>query len=292
MVGPTATGKSALALDLAEALDGEIVNADAMALYKGMEIGTARTPVKDRRGIPHHQLDVLEVTEEASVATYQREARADIEQIWGRGKAAILVGGSGLYVRAVTDQIDFPGTDPVVRRRWEELGQAKGPEHLHHLLQEQDPAAAQAILPGNLRRLVRALEVIEITGRPFSAHLPAYTPWRPLHLVGLDLDNNVLDQRISQRATAMMAAGLVEEAARLADQGLRAGKTASRAIGYSQALAVLDGLLDLGQATDQIALATRQLSRRQRKWFRRDPRITWLDGAGQSVVDQALAVLG
>ncbi|MDR2379632.1 MAG: tRNA (adenosine(37)-N6)-dimethylallyltransferase MiaA, partial [Bifidobacteriaceae bacterium] len=187
LVGPTAVGKSALALDLAQALGAELINADSMALYRGMEIGTARTPQAGRRRIPHHQLDVLEVTEEASVAAYQRAARAAIEDIWSRGAVALLVGGSGLYVRAVTDRIAFPPTDQAVRAKWAALGEAHGGPYLHEELARRDPAAAAAILSGNVRRLVRALEVIELTGRPFSAQLPAFTSWRPVGIIGLDL---------------------------------------------------------------------------------------------------------
>ncbi|MDR2567048.1 MAG: tRNA (adenosine(37)-N6)-dimethylallyltransferase MiaA [Bifidobacteriaceae bacterium] len=291
IVGPTATGKSELALDLAECLGGEIVNGDAMALYRGMDIGTARTPESGRRGIAHHQVDVLDVTEEASVAAYQRHARDDIGGVWARGRQPILVGGSGLYVRAVTDVIEFPGQDPVVRAKWEALGEERGAAFLHGELARRDPAAAAAILPGNLRRIARALEVIELTGRPFGAHLPAYTAWRPLRIIGLRRDLAELDALIDRRVGGMMRAGLMEEVARLDARGLRRGRTASRAIGYREGLAVLDGELGADQAESQIALATRQLARRQLKWFRRDPRIVWLDAAAPDLTDQALAVL-
>ncbi|MDR2454157.1 MAG: tRNA (adenosine(37)-N6)-dimethylallyltransferase MiaA [Bifidobacteriaceae bacterium] len=289
MVGPTAVGKSALALDLAQRLGAEVVNADSMALYRGMAIGTARTPADQRRGIAHHQFEVLGVHQEASVAAYQRHARADIEAVWARGRTALLVGGSGLYARAVTDQIDFPPTDPAVRAKWERLGRELGGPHLRAELAALDPAAAQNILPGNIRRLARALEAIELTGRPFAARLPAYTPWRPLGIVGLELALDQLDQRIAARAAWMLQAGLVQEARRLVGQGLLEGRTARRAIGYPEALALLAGELTPAEAEARIATATRQLARRQLRWFRRDPRITWLDAAAPDLLDQALA---
>ncbi|MDR1512510.1 MAG: tRNA (adenosine(37)-N6)-dimethylallyltransferase MiaA [Propionibacteriaceae bacterium] len=291
IVGPTATGKSELALDLAERLGGEIVNGDAMALYRGMEIGTARVPVSDRRGIAHHQLDVLEVTQEASVAAYQRHARDDIGAVWRRGRQPLLVGGSGLYIRAVTDVIEFPGQDPAVRAKWEALGEEAGGAHLHGELARRDPAAAQAILPGNVRRLVRALEVIELTGGPFSAHLPPHTSWRPVKIIGLSREVAELDQVIDQRVRAMMRAGLLDEVASLEAVGLRRGRTAARAIGYREGLAVLDRELSADQAEALIAQATKQLARRQLKWFRRDPRIVWLDAAAPDLADRASALL-
>ncbi|MDR0593016.1 MAG: tRNA (adenosine(37)-N6)-dimethylallyltransferase MiaA [Bifidobacteriaceae bacterium] len=291
IVGPTATGKSELAVELAERLGGEVVNGDAMALYRGMEVGTARLPADRRRGIAHHQIDVLDVTEEASVAAYQRHARDDIGGIRRRGHQPLLVGGSGLYIRAVTDQIDFPGQDPAVRAKWEDLGVRLGGPGLHAELAERDPAAAGAINPGNVRRLVRALEVIELTGRPFTARLPDHTSWRPVRLVGLRLDLAELDRRIDRRARAMIEGGLLDEVARLVAAGLRDGRTASRAIGYRQGLAVLDGLATPAQAQAEIALATRRLARRQLKWFRRDPRIVWLDAAGPDLAGRTLAAL-
>lgn len=277
LVGPTATGKSQLGLDLAEALDAEIIGADAMALYCGMDIGTAKTPPNQRRGIAHHLIDVLEVTQEASVAAYQRYARLAAEQIWSRGKTAIVVGGSGLYLRAMLDQIDFPATDPQIRAKWLEKAQTDGPQALHQELSRLDPSAAAVIEPGNTRRLARALEVIELTGQPFKAQLPKPQAWRPLVYLGLDLEDDLLDQRIASRVAGMWQAGLLEEVAALDRQGLRQGKTAARAIGYQQGLAVLDGLLTEEQAQASMTLATCQLARRQRKWFRREGRINWLD---------------
>jgi tRNA dimethylallyltransferase len=292
VVGPTATGKSGLALDLAERLGAELINADSMALYRGMEIGTARTPPDLRRGLPHHQIDVLDVTEDASVAAYQRHARADIEGTRSRGRVPILVGGSGLYVRAVTDLIEFPGTDPAVRARWEAVAEERGAGFLHAELARRDPAAAGVIAPENTRRLVRALEAVELTGAPFAARLPPHTAWRPVALIGLDRPLAELDRRIDERAARMMRTGLVEETRSLVGQGLRRGRTARRAIGYREALEVIDGELDAAEAVAKIALATRQLARRQRKWFRRDPRITWLDATASDLTDRALAALG
>ncbi|HLR27445.1 MAG TPA: tRNA (adenosine(37)-N6)-dimethylallyltransferase MiaA [Ruania sp.] len=276
IVGPTATGKSDLALDLAEHLDAEIVNADAMQLYRGMDIGTAKVPPAQRRGIAHHQLDVLDVTEEASVAAYQKHARSNVQDILARRGSAVVVGGSGLYVRALLDRINFPGTDPDVRQKWQERADSEGPRALYQELQRQDPQAAERIDPANTRRIVRALEVIEITGRPFSANLPGHTYHLPALQIGLDLPDESLDARIGERARAMFTAGLAEETVRLRDRGLERGKTAARAVGYPQALALLRGECTESEAVENTALATRQLVRRQRKWFRRDPRITWL----------------
>jgi tRNA dimethylallyltransferase len=290
VVGSTATGKSELALDLAERLGAEIVGADAMQLYRGMDIGTAKVPPEERRGIPHHQIDVLGVREEASVAAYQRAARRDIRAAWERGRPVILVGGSGLYVRAVLDKVEFPGTDPAVRRRWEERAAQAGPEALHGELAALDPAAALAIEPANVRRIVRALEVIELTGRPFSATLPAYEYQVPAVQIGVAAPAAELDAAIAARARRMLAAGLIEEVRALEALGLREGRTASRAIGYSQGLAVIDGALTAQAAVESIALATRQLARRQRKWFRRDPRITWIE-SGRGAAQAALAAL-
>ncbi len=276
VVGPTATGKSDLALDLAEREPSEIVNADAMQLYRGMDIGTAKVPPDARRGIPHHQLDVLDVTEEASVAAYQRAARADIEQIRAAGKRAILVGGSGLYVRAVLEHFEFPATDPEVRARLMERAEQIGPGLLHDELARRDPEAAAQIDRANTRRIVRALEVIELTGAPFTASLPDPTYVYPTVAVGIDVDGAALDARINARAREMFTRGLVEETEALLGRGLAEGKTASRAVGYQQAIDVIAGRCTRAEAIEQVALATRQLARRQRKWFKRDNRITWI----------------
>lgn len=278
VVGPTATGKSALALHLAERLGGEIVNADSMQFYRGMDIGTAKTPHRDRAGIPHHLLDTLDVTQEASVADYQHQARTVIEQVATRGMQPILAGGSGLYLRAALDRIEFPATDPAVRSKWEQRAEQVGPGLLHAELAARDPAAADRIGPANTRRLVRALEVIELTGKPFTASLPDYTYLRPTRQVGLRVPREVLNQRIEARARAMMASGLLAETEQLRRVGLERGVTARRAVGYAQALDVLDGRLSEDEAVAAITVATRQLARRQEKWFQRDPRIVWLDG--------------
>jgi len=280
VVGPTATGKSDLALDLAEALEGEVVNADAMQLYRGMDIGTAKLPVAERRGVPHHQLDVLAVTEAASVAAYQRHARGTVEALLAAGRTPVLVGGSGLYVQAVVDELEFPGTDPAIRGRWESELAAVGAPALHRRLAEVDPAAAEHVLPSNGRRIVRALEVIELTGRPFRATLPGQrTPRYDAVLIGVDRDTAELDDRVASRVDIMMSAGLVDETRALLAEGLREGRTASRALGYQQVVAALDGSGDFAAAAAETVRATRRFVRRQRSWFRRDPRIHWLDGA-------------
>ena len=291
VVGPTATGKSELALDLAEAFDGEVVNADASQLYRGMDVGTAKLPVDERRGIAHHQLDVLEVTEEASVAAYQSAARADLDAIAARGRHPVVAGGSGLYVRAALDRLEIPPTDPGVRRRLEEEAVALGTPAMLQRLREQDPEAASAIEPNNTRRIVRALEVIELTGRPFSATMPTREYLRPTVAIGLWVPRAVLDQRIETRVQRMWRQGLLDEVRALERRGLREGRTASRAIGYAQALAQLDGALTQEQAQEQTAALTRRLARRQESWFRPDPRITWLDPREISAVEQAVAVV-
>ena len=281
MVGPTATGKSALAVELALALDGEVVNADSMQLYAGMDIGTAKLTEDERRGVPHHLLDLWPVTHAASVAEYQQHARAAVADITARARMAVVVGGSGLYVRALLDPIEFPGTDQQVRAALEAELDEVGPHALHHRLAVQDPAAAAAILPGNGRRIVRALEVIAITGRPFSAGLPAYESVYDAVQVGLDVEDETLDARVDARVDTMFANGLVDEVRRLETQGLRDGRTAARALGYQQVLAMLDGTCTEAEAREETKRATRRFVRRQRSWFRRDPRIHWV-GRGAS----------
>ncbi|MGW5052524.1 tRNA (adenosine(37)-N6)-dimethylallyltransferase MiaA [Actinokineospora sp. NPDC004072] len=292
VVGPTATGKSDLGVAIAERVDGEVVNADAMQLYRGMDIGTAKITPAERRGVPHHQLDVLDVRETASVAAYQRHARADVEAIRARGRTPVLVGGSGLYVQAVLDDLDFPGTDPDLRARLEgELAEV-GAAALHQRLTGLDPVAAAAILPSNGRRIVRALEVIELTGRPFSATMPRPGPPRyGAVIVGIDRDPDELDARVDARVERMFAAGLVDEVRALEARGLREGRTASRALGYQQVLAALD-TGDFAAAAAETARATRRFVRRQRSWFRRDKRVTWLDAARPDLLDAALAAVG
>lgn len=291
VVGATASGKSELAVDLAEALDGEIINADAMQLYRGMDIGTAKLPASERRGVPHHLLDVLDVTEEASLAAYQRDARAARDEILARGKVAILAGGSGLYVRAVLDQLEIPPTDPKIRLRLEREGEKAGAEEMHRRLAEKDPAAAIAILPGNLRRIVRALEVIELTGRPFSATLPKPEYDVPAVQVGLEAPRDELDDRIAARVVRMWRDGLVEETVRLVSEGLLDGKTAPRALGYAQVLRMLEGELDEVEAQVDTVNSTRKFARRQESWFRRDQRVTWLPYSAGDLRGQALAAI-
>jgi tRNA dimethylallyltransferase len=292
VVGPTASGKSDLALDLAERLCGEIVNADAMQLYRGMDIGTAKTPIEARRGIAHHQLDVLDVCEEASVAAYQREARLDIAGIRSRRNMPILVGGSGLYVRAALDHLDIPPTDPAVRARLEGELAAEGIEAMLTRLREADPVAAQAIQPKNERRVVRALEVIELTGRPFSATLPTREYQLPTVMMGLLVPRPELDVRIEARVHQMWEAGLLDEVRRLDTAGLREGRTASKALGYSQALAHLDGILSARQAIEDTVTSTRRFARRQESWFRPDPRIRWFGYDDPRLTDRVLQVAG
>ncbi|MER7071099.1 tRNA (adenosine(37)-N6)-dimethylallyltransferase MiaA [Terrabacter sp. NPDC000476] len=291
VVGPTATGKSDLALDLAERLDAEIVNADAMQFYRGMDIGTAKLPVSERRGIAHHQLDVLDVTEEASVAGYQTAARAEIAGIRDRGHRPLLVGGSGLYVRAALDRLEIPPTDAVVRARLEAEAEVVGADAMHAKLLTLDRRAASTILPGNRRRVIRALEVIELTGRPFSASMPTREFVAPAVVLGLRVDRELLVDRIDRRVDRMWEEGLRGETESLLAQGLRQGVTASRAIGYSQAVAVIDGVMGEEHARAETAQATRRYARRQESWFRPDPRIVWLDALAPDLVDQALAVV-
>jgi len=277
VVGPTATGKSDLAIALARRLDGEVVGADASQLYRGMDIGTAKVPQVQREGVPHHQIDVLQVTQEASVAAYQRHARADIEAVLARGRLPVVAGGSGLYVRAALDRLEIPPTDPGVRAALEQRLDHEGLAPLLAELRTADPRAAAAIEPNNGRRVVRALEVIALTGRPFSATMPTREFVRPTVLVGLRTDRAALDLRVDRRAADMFAAGLLDETRALVDLGLRDGRTASRAVGYAQALAVLDGTSTLEDAVADTALRTRRLVRRQESWFGADPRITWFD---------------
>jgi len=283
IVGPTAAGKSDLAVDVALALGGEVINADSMQLYRGMDIGTAKLTMAERRGVPHHLLDIWDVTRTASAAEYQVLAGHVIDDIEARGRVPVLVGGSGLYVRAALGDLEFPGTDDEIRARLESELAADGPIGLYQRLQAADPAAAAAILPSNGRRIVRALEVIELSGRPFSATLPGYDSGRPA------VDRPELERRIGERVDRMWAAGFEAEVRALAAVGLRDGRTASRALGYQQALRVLDGEWTADQAREETARATRRFARRQESWFRRDPRITWL-APGRDVTARALAL--
>ncbi len=292
VVGPTATGKSDLALDLAQRLDGEIVNIDAMQLYRGMDVGTAKLPVAQRRGITHHLLDVLDVTETATVAAYQSAASGIVEDLLARGRTPVIVGGSMMYVQALLDQWDFPATDPAVRARWEKLLAEGGVHAVHAALRQADPVAAATILPTDGRRMVRALEVVELTGQPFAASAPTIgTPRWDTVILGVDRETAALDARIEQRTALMFDTGLVEEVRGLIELGLREGQTARRAIGYAQVLAHLDGEYDLAHARERTLIGTRRYVRRQRSWFRRDPRVTWVDGADPELAATALALL-
>ena len=295
VLGPTATGKSDLALEIALALGGEVVNADAMQLYRGLDVGTAKLPPGERRGVPHHLLDVLDVHETASVAAFQRDARAVVERLRAAGRTPVLTGGSGLYVQAVLDELEFPGTDPGLRAELETELDRVGPAALHRRLAERDPAAAAEVLPSNGRRIVRALEVIAITGRLFRARLPTTgTPRYDAVLLGVDRDPAELDERVALRVDRMLDDGLVAETRGLLPAGLAEGRTASRALGYRQVLDALErdpDAPDLGAIRDDTVRATRRFVRRQRSWFRRDGRIHWLDGADPALPDRALGVL-
>ncbi|GAA0476556.1 MULTISPECIES: tRNA (adenosine(37)-N6)-dimethylallyltransferase MiaA [Streptomyces] len=298
VVGPTAAGKSDLGVALARHLGGEVVNADSMQLYRGMDIGTAKLTQEERVGVPHHLLDIWDVTQAASVAEYQRLARAEIDRLLAQGRTAVLVGGSGLYVRGALDNLEFPGTDPEVRARLEAELAHEGSGVLHARLAAADPEAARAILPSNGRRIVRALEVIEITGRPFTANLPGPGDQREVYAdtvqIGVDVDRPELDERIAVRVDRMWEAGLVAEVRALEAQGLREGRTASRALGYQQVLAYLAGECTEDEARAETVRATKRFARRQDSWFRRDPRVHWLSGAADAraeLPERALTLL-
>ncbi len=297
VVGSTGTGKSAFALELAERLrdagrSAEIVNADAMQLYRGMDIGTAKVPEAERRGVPHHLFDELEVTAEASVEWYQSRARAVIDDVLARGAVPLLVGGSGLYVSSVLFDFRFPGTDVAVRERFERLAESGGPGALHELLTQTDPVAAERIGPHNARRLVRALEVGEITGEPFSAALPDEAQrWRPSLIVGIAEERPVLVERLDARVRRMWADGLLDEVRGLLPLGLADGITASRAIGYAQAAAQLRGDTDEEAAIAETQALTRRYARRQVSWFKRYPDVDWSTTGDPAAVERALARL-
>jgi tRNA dimethylallyltransferase len=294
VVGPTAAGKSDLGVALARHLGGEVINADSMQLYRGMNIGTAKLTSAERQGVPHHLLDIWDVTVAASVAEYQRLARAQIDRLRAQGRVPVLVGGSGLYVRGAIDAMEFPGTDPEVRARIEEDLREHGSGALHRRLAESDPEAARAILASNGRRIVRALEVIEITGRPFTANLPGHESVYDTVQLGVDVPRPELDVRIAARVDRMWDAGLVTEVRSLESAGLRSGRTASRALGYQQVLAALAGECTEREAREETVRATKRFARRQDSWFRRDPRVHWLGGAEarrEPLIEKALALL-
>jgi tRNA dimethylallyltransferase len=276
--GATATGKSDLAVELAQKIDAEIINADSMQLYKGMDIGTAKITMDERKGVPHHLMDLLEVTEDANVAWYQEKARAAITDIHARGKNAIVVGGTGLYIKAILDELNFPDTDPVVRAELELEFATKGIAPLFERLEKLDPAAALAIDKANSRRVIRALEVIKITGKPFTANLPREESSRYPYAkqFGLVMDRDALSERISARVDLMWEKGLVQEAEKLVTAGILKGTTAQRALGYAQVIAQIEGRVTEEEAREETKRATRQYARRQETWFSRDERITWI----------------
>lgn len=294
VVGPTGTGKTELSLDLAEALAqrsiaAEIVNADAMQLYRGMDIGTAKLPAAERRGIPHHMFDVLEVSEESTVASYQPAARQIIDEVIARGAVPILVGGSGLYVSSVLFEFDFPGTDGAVRERLEAEAAANGVDALFERLQTLDPLGAAVIDRHNPRRVIRALEVFEITGKPISAGLPAEpVPWRSALVIGLNDEREALTARLDARVERMWRDGLVDEVQQLIPAGIASGITASRAIGYAQALAQLAGEIDEPEAIAQTQALTRRYARRQVSWFKRYPSIEWVQAGSSDLAEHIL----
>lgn len=292
VVGCTASGKTALSLGLAQALDGEVVNTDAMQVYRGMDVGTAKLPPDQRRGVPHHLLDLLDVRETLSVAQFQGWARDVVAAVRGRGRVPVLVGGSALYTRAVLDRFEFPGTDAALRARWQAELDDVGAPALHARLAQVDPEAAARILPENGRRVVRALEVVELTGRPFSASLPRLEYLDPRTVqVGVEIDRPTLDARIEARVAQMFDSGLVAEVARLRGAGLEEGLTASRAIGYPEVLAHLDGELTLEEARERTVVATRRFARRQMSWWRNDPRIVWVPHDAPDRLERAVAAV-
>ena len=289
IVGPTGSGKSELALALAERFDGEAINADSMQFYWGMDIGTAKLPLAERRGIPHHLMDFLSVKEDTTVAAFQQLARAAIADIRSRGKLPILVGGSGLYNRAALDVLEFPGTEPTVRAALEAELESDGLAALLHRLNEVDPVSAARINDG--KRAVRALEVHAITGRPFSSFMPDRQYVSPTVQIGLNGDRAQLHQRLGARVHKMVAAGLLDEVAALIPEGLREGRTAHKALGYQQFLRVIDGESTVERASEETIVATRQFARRQLTWFRADPRVQWLDWSQPDLVESAAALV-
>lgn len=292
IVGATASGKTSLSLALAEALSGEIVNSDAMQFYRGMDIGTAKVPDAERRGIPHHMLDLLDITEPASVGDFQARARAVMAEVRGRGRVPILVGGSGLYVRALLDQFDFPATDADVRAELEATLEADGSRALYARLADLDPVAAERISPENGRRIVRALEVIALTGEPFSARLPEQTYIDPQTIqIGVDIDRQTLAQRIAERVEAMFDGGLLDEVSGLLAGGLEQSRTARMAIGYREAVSVVRGEMTEAEARECTASSTRRFARRQDAWFRKDPRVVWVAYDDPDRVEKALAAV-
>ena len=276
--GATATGKSDIAIDVAQELGAEIINADSMQLYRGMDIGTAKLSLEERRGVPHHLLDVLDVKEDSTVAWFQERARAAITEIHSRGKDVVIVGGTGLYIKAILDDLNFPDTDPQVRAKLEAEAEELGSASLFARLELLDPPAALAIDRANIRRVIRALEVIEITGQPFTANLPREDSSRYPDALqfGLVMDRDQLRERIDLRVDHMWEAGFVAEVDGLIEAGIKSGSTAQRALGYSQLISFRDGLMSEEDAKEDTKRASRQYARRQETWFSRDIRIQWV----------------
>ena len=291
IVGPTAVGKTALSLEIAEKFSAEIINADAMQIYKGMDIGTAKLPLSQRRGIFHHQIDVLDPSEEANVSQYQKQSREIINDLLSKNVQPVLVGGSGLYVNSVLEDLEFPGTNLEVRAKYEEILDEKGVEALFQMLKEIDPKAAENILPNNARKIVRALEVNEITGKAFNAKLPEPSPIFSDVRIALDMPRDLLDQRIIDRVHQMFEDGFVDEVKSI-EKNLRLGKTAFRALGYSQVLSLLSGEISEDEAITLTINATKKFARRQLSWFRRDPLIHWLDATSPDLFAQSLRLIG
>ena len=291
IVGPTAVGKTALSLEIAEKFSAEIINADAMQIYKGMDIGTAKLPLSQRRGIFHHQIDVLDPSEEANVSQYQKQSREIINDLLSKNVQPILVGGSGLYVNSVLEDLEFPGTNLEVRAKYEEILDEKGVEALFQMLKEIDPKAAENILPNNARKIVRALEVNEITGKAFNAKLPEPSPIFSDVRIALDMPRDLLDKRIIDRVHQMFEDGFVDEVKSL-EKNLRLGRTAFRALGYSQVLSLLSGEISEDEAITLTINATKKFARRQLSWFRRDPLIHWLDATSPDLFAQSLRLIG
>ena len=290
LVGPTAVGKTALSLDLAVELSAEIINADAMQIYKGMDIGTAKLPLSQRRGVIHHQIDVLDPTAEANVSQYQKQTREIIRELLNRKVQPILVGGSGLYVNSVLEDLEFPGTSLELRAKYEELLEEKGVEHLFEMLEEIDPLAAENILPNNARKIVRALEVNELTGKRFNAKLPEPSPIFPDVRIALDMPRDLLDKRITERVHQMFADGFIDEVQKI-EESLTKGKTALRALGYSQVLSYLAGEIQKEEAITLTINATKKFARRQLSWFRRYPLIHWLDATSSDLFEQSMKLI-
>ncbi|MDP4746331.1 MAG: tRNA (adenosine(37)-N6)-dimethylallyltransferase MiaA [Candidatus Nanopelagicales bacterium] len=290
LVGPTAVGKTALSLDLAVELSAEIINADAMQIYKGMDIGTAKLPLSQRRGVIHHQIDVLDPIDEANVSQYQKQTREIIRELLNRKVQPILVGGSGLYVNSVLEDLEFPGTSLELRAKYEELLEEKGVEHLFKMLEEIDPLAAENILPNNARKIVRALEVNELTGKRFNAKLPEPSPIFPDVRIALDMPRDLLDKRITERVHQMFADGFIDEVQKI-EESLTKGKTALRALGYSQVLSYLAGEIQKEEAITLTINATKKFARRQLSWFRRDPLIHWLDATSSDLFEQSMKLI-